>query len=258
MVGRAESDGSYRFCFRHDCSRGPMRKDRGFWGFSILKLGKYYRAESPSIVESPSFSVSWNPRWGIGILPGGSWGAWRSACVASWVYRGFSTIDIRDSAPGSASTAAFPQLRSTHKATARRVGVAGSEAARTFSRWLVSPGAERVGMSKVAPVTRCHYYSITNRHRINQAIPKRLGLSLDFGRMPKPSPGPCGICVPRQHQRIVETKELVEFRTDLRPARSTARRFRAFLDFRNDGNWQEPFWFRRKPSFHTFGSGECF
>jgi len=92
-------------------------------------------------------------------------------------------------------------------------------------------------MSKVAPVTRCHYYSITNRHRINQAIPKRLGLSLDFWRMPKPSPSPCGICVKRQYQRIVKTKELVELRVDLRPTGSTARRFRAFLDFRNYGNW---------------------
>ena len=43
-----------------------------FWGFSTLEREKYYRGESPSIVESPPFLVSWNPRWGIGILRGGS------------------------------------------------------------------------------------------------------------------------------------------------------------------------------------------
>ncbi len=92
-------------------------------------------------------------------------------------------------------------------------------------------------MPKIGLVTCRHYCSVTDRHCIDQAVPKWLGLSFYFWRVRKPSPGPRSFCIPRQHQCVVHTEEFVELGIDMRPARRAARRFGTFLNLRSHGYW---------------------
>src|SRR5262249_47992008 len=134
----------------------------GVLGVWHLKRGEYYRAESPSIVESPVFSVSWNPRCHIvdSSAPGSravrKFLAARSRFLAfvarkrclAWAlkaYHGFSTIRIVDFAAENR----FRRLRSIALPQHCESTVRGSEAAT-----LTVPEGEVVPNNSRAPRLR--------------------------------------------------------------------------------------------------------
>lgn len=108
------------------------------------------------------------------------------------------------------------------------------------ARWPELPRIHSRGVSKIPCVACCNECALPDSHCINQAVPKRLRIALHLAGVPEPRPGSRRLSVPVQHQCSVIPQERVQTRVDFSPAACARRSFRAFLDFGDDGSWQEP------------------
>lgn len=108
------------------------------------------------------------------------------------------------------------------------------------ARWFELPRIHRLGVPEILRVARRNEGAVTNRHRINQTVPKRLWIAFHLAGVPEPCPGSRRFRILVQHQCSVIPQERVQTRVDFSPAPNARGGFRTFLDFRYDRGRQEP------------------